>query len=502
MNSEHKPKRLRLDGEGCEGHMKHREDAKNMDEKQQLDQENQTHIEIPVSGPSNPQTIVGRLNDDSSSKIFKLDIDCFEEVFDYLSFEDLLSFGETCKKLQTFVAGYNKVNFSGRYFVIWEDEICSNDNFIPAINQIIISLQCIFNQISYSLQPLYDINTRIEQFSSLKHVSFYNMDLILVEPDYERIQNIFDKIESVQLRSCLPEFCTKCLNLSGNLKRIYIRSMLRRPFLKPDDYHPWLFGRYSKLEYFRFISDMKYEIDGLNGFLERNPNIRTFATSELFLWTNRNQFLNSKAKLDILRIDMDIFFDETLIGGDKRMIQSIFQLINQLFEHGFFQRLHLLISKFINDIDEVASLHSLEKLSIINFMHSYSLRPLTLVKELIIINGVERIDVEQLAEQCVKLEKLYLGVNTVDDFLPFVRRSAKLNKLTLIMHHTENLDIVMSALNEERQKLPGARKLIIYVPDHIFVDTKRTTRNGDVNLSSIELRRGEEYDDFLDREIH
>lgn len=37
--------------------------------------------------------------------IFKLDIDCFEESFDYLPFKDLVNVGGTCKRLQK-VAGH------------------------------------------------------------------------------------------------------------------------------------------------------------------------------------------------------------------------------------------------------------------------------------------------------------------------------------------------------------------------------------------------------------
>lgn len=42
---------------------------------------------------------------EQTGDIFKLDIDCFEESFDYLPFKDLVNVGETCKRLQR-VAGY------------------------------------------------------------------------------------------------------------------------------------------------------------------------------------------------------------------------------------------------------------------------------------------------------------------------------------------------------------------------------------------------------------
>lgn len=42
--------------------------------------------------------------------IFKLNIHCFDEMFEYLSLKDLLSFGQTCKGLQNVAGKYFKRN--------------------------------------------------------------------------------------------------------------------------------------------------------------------------------------------------------------------------------------------------------------------------------------------------------------------------------------------------------------------------------------------------------
>lgn len=103
------------------------------------------------------------------------------------------------------------------------------------------------------------------------------------------------------------------MNLCSNLQFISISHIKAATFLLQlfllYDKFLWLFGRYPKLEYFLFISDMKYEFDGFSRFSVENPNIRTFATSEMFLWKNRDQFLNSKVKLDILEIRIIDVYD-------------------------------------------------------------------------------------------------------------------------------------------------------------------------------------------------
>lgn len=45
------------------------------------------------------------------AKIFKLDIDCFDEVFEYLSLKDLHSVGQTCKFMQQVAGQYFRRNY-------------------------------------------------------------------------------------------------------------------------------------------------------------------------------------------------------------------------------------------------------------------------------------------------------------------------------------------------------------------------------------------------------
>lgn len=445
-----------------------------------------------AAAPSTP-----RLNEEHSPQIFKLDDNCFDEIFNYSSYKDLLSFGRTCKTLQSYVSDYYRRHFSYRNSEIEPNGMIFDYAFNPAVEQFITRLQIRFN----SFQPLYSINSRIEQFSLLKHITLSNMDL--VEPDYDRMRNIFNKIESLHLRSCLPAFCTRCLDLCRNLKRISMRHIISNDY-EEDTAYPWLFGCYPKLEYFEFSLVGEWPIVGLNGFLEKNESIRTFSTSGLCLWINRDQFLNSNAKLDVLEIRMmDVYgvsLDEFAAAGTR--VQTICRLINRLYERGFYQRLHFFITDDdqISNIGGLASLQSLEKLCINEFKKSFSLHPLTLVKELVIVRCIEHIDLEHLANECGKLERLFVDVPTINDIMPFVRHSAKLSKITLLNKCVNR--IFLAALNKEREKLATARKLTIFISDDVYVDTKRTTKNGDVSLSHVELRRrGEEFHDFLEREI-
>lgn len=86
------------------------------------------------------------------------------------------------------------------------------------------------------------------------------------------------------------------------------------------------------------------------------------------------------------------------------------------------------------------------------------------------------------ANKLENIRHLYVSNGTVDDILPFVQQSKNLNKI-----YFDGDTMKLSILNRERAKLAGARKVTIYVPEKIFLDTKWTI--GDVNLEKIEMLR-------------
>ena len=58
------------------------------------------------------QAVGPSIPNEERPRIFKLNIDCFDEIFDYLSTEDLLGIGQTCKTMQQVVGEYFKKNYT------------------------------------------------------------------------------------------------------------------------------------------------------------------------------------------------------------------------------------------------------------------------------------------------------------------------------------------------------------------------------------------------------
>ena len=70
-----------------------------------------TTIEIDSIG-SVRGLVFGRHSiEESHTTIFRLNMDCFEAIFDYLSLKDLHSFGQTCRAMQQMAGDYFQRNF-------------------------------------------------------------------------------------------------------------------------------------------------------------------------------------------------------------------------------------------------------------------------------------------------------------------------------------------------------------------------------------------------------
>lgn len=204
------------------------------------------------------------------------------------------------------------------------------------------------------------------------------------------------------------------------------------------------------------------------------------------MWDNSSIFLNSNIKLDVLELKEG--YSEECSSYKKQTLETLLEFLNQLHEQGFYKRLHIFRIGNSKLRTGLALIRGLELLSICHFEEKYNLDQLTNLKELMIRHPKVK-DMEILANSLKNIEHLCIYGKNTDDVMPFIRRSWKLNKIKLrsLFQRTAPLNLAM--LNEERAKLFGARKITIYVDHNMFLATKWTTRNGDTNLSFIEMKR-------------
>lgn len=415
--------------------------------------------------------------------ILNLNTDCCEEILEYLSLEDLNSFGQTCTSTYKITGEYIHRNFYSLKKYIYDDGIYVNSsksvvyNFdISAFNEFIKFISCRYNRF---YQDEY-IKNHGHEFKLLNEISFeaFQFD----ELSTESFQAILSKIEVLEVEGCSIEndFYESLLKFCKNLKEISIKNDSNYNGILQEDDRRWLNQEYPLLEVVRLHPKVALVVFELRSFLEKNSKIHTFSTTSNFLYENKADLLQSHVKLDKIEIS-DGFIQ------DPMKIQRLSCLLNELYKQGFYKRLHLEIDTMKEEeMIYFESLDALESLSVSDFNRNCILSRLNNLKKLSLSYNYNANDMILLAIGLPNLREVSLNTATLDYLLPFVNHTTKLKKID-ILKFKGALDFV--SLNNEREKLNNAQKIIIYVNENTFLDTKWSVNHGDLNLRLIEIRR-------------
>lgn len=88
------------------------------------------------------------------------------------------------------------------------------------------------------------------------------------------------------------------------------------------------------------------------------------------------------------------------------------------------------------------------------------------------------------------LEKIHFNKASFDDILPFIRHSITMKQIIFdnLCEETHFQDEIIDAwaLNEERKQLAGAHKIIIFIPQSIFLANKGTMN---LKFSLVEFKQ-------------
>lgn len=470
---------------------------------------------------SNGVSVAGSSNENQhlcSSSIFKLNRHCLDELFDYLSLRDLHSLAQTCKSMQQMAGEFFTRNYSGAKFNCLSDGIymMSNDPFtefnidkcstMPGFIQLITWIaienyehgragatkRAIPNIRHNDLDKFKFIKLHSDEFKSVKKLSFTHVHINKQKIRY--ILKILPNIEVLELThgTVDQDLYDILLKYCRNVRCIRIHWTVVNHKCK------WLQKKYDKLEHLEFCVNAGDLIFPFSEYFERNPNTRSFACTALTLWSNKKALLECTAKLDTLELkcwDFHGWFDNEAILVD---------VLYQLHTNGFYERLNLsdLGNLYYKGNNRWRLMPFLKTLCIDSICCS-SIEPFSTH----LVEYVETGDFpyfwndkmpsgksknETLVENLINVERLYVYRETFDILL-FIKRLRNLKKLKLFKFGSaETLQLDM--LNTEREKLAGAQKVTIYVPDAVYLATKWATANGNTHFSLIEMKRSKSYE--------
>lgn len=447
------------------------------------------YCKLTMSGtqPRHQNSIKDILNQAALPAIFKLNIDCFYEIFDWLSLKDLISIANTCKRMQRIAGQFFQLNYVTKCARVENDGI-----YISSIKA---------NVFSRFIQKISISGDRLEAFryigsncsDSIKQIRVYGC---IPDGAFEYIKDILKGVEVLEINECIisGECYASFLKYCPNVKSL---SVSRSTKFRDSDTvvgtgNDWLLRKYPSIEHFEMTELYELQLIELKTFFEQNSNVQTFSTDAKSLWVNGELFRTANVKLDIFVISIVL---SKIVDSNKRLISikdSIYKLLVELHERGFYQRLHLYV--YFAEQKDVDLLLTLNGIEMFNGDKIRVGRPLVNVKASCVCLYDEILNIEGLPNSLLNLERIYLSEVTSDRLLPLIRHSAKLKVIKISQLKDKpffgKLDLV--AMNREREKLFGANKVRIYVREDVFLATKWTKQS--VNFSHIELKRFEGYE--------
>lgn len=428
------------------------------------------------------------LSTELQPKIYKLNINCFETIFDYLSLEDLSSFSQTCKLMQK-VAGHilrSKYPFL-RIFInhfgdCWSDRFGNQINLNMLIEYMkSITLITHINSISLS---------RWEQLKSVKYFRF--MSCTLSNAGLETIKPILDTVNAVELRLCEFESAgciQRMFELCKSLKYLSIRCSL--------DYSDtaWLSHKYPKLEHLAILPMTNEKINELSTFFELNPNVRHFMVDSDFLWINRVALRQAKLNELFIYLSNDICYK----FNDEKIIEYCNGL-NEWYAEGIFKRLHI-IGEFKQQIvDKLIAVKGLVGLQSTAWNSGTNLGSLSNLETLQFDHITkDTVDVTQLAMHLQNLKEISFFDADFNTIIPFIQYVPHLKKIIIKYMASDKERNVLLIFNRERKKLceimGDVSKVTIFVPEAQYLSIR--WKSVTMYLDLIEIRPFEQHETVL-----
>lgn len=219
------------------------------------------------------------------------------------------------------------------------------------------------------------------------------------------------------------------------------------------------FQKYPKMEYLCWMS---HEMKGFSNLLNLNPNIHTFETISLGLWKNRNLMMTEKVHFNILAILIEFHQNYDLF----------FRLLNRLHRRGVYKQLKLCFYK--TPTQEMLDVLASQNIALIEVQFPqteglFDVSALKNLEEIHVKHSNQIADIEALADNLTKLERIAFKTASFNEMLPLISRTANPKEIRIVyfetgIHYNAITRIInMLALKKIREKLLGVRKITMYV---------------------------------------
>lgn len=417
----------------------------------------------------------------------KVNADCWERIFDLLSLRDIFAMSETCKRMRHMAGYYFREYFPGitcrwianRGIFIGYPISIKRTDFSEYITKLIV-----YDYLEHFLYA--------EHYCSLKSLHLRSIELTDTQIDH--LKNVLNAVENIEMKQCTiyGNIHEKFLQHCPKLKRLRLHNVC----YEPEDAEKYFFKqKYPSIQYLDYSTLQVYPSNNeLSNFFEQNSDLKHFGVSNLFVWTNRDLFIQSNIKLDSFAIYTAISMRSDDDVAEVPTVEFV-NLLKTLNERGFFKSLHFKIIETDENIDYqelIDELSTLDAFEVLVTNENNDLSRLTHLKELWLLGYHHATTMELLAINLTKLERLYFQRASTVDIQPFFRYSKRLKTIKVDEIIGGNLleggtALNLYALNLERERLRISRRVSICVQENIYLATK--IRENNRNSAHVEVAR-------------
>lgn len=378
--------------------------------------------------------------DASPPSIFKLDIDCCEELFEYLPLDDLHSLGQTCKRMYQYTGHYVRDNYKATQFM-W-----SNGNLFVYFNHQNVMVNGFIEFISI----LRICNKQMNKFAKIatkfKSIKQLRLDLISCRIDCSNLAEILQRCEEIELIKYLGIFIgdlyENVLKFCINLK--HLKVIMDGPSENDFD---WLLHEYLNLESIDLSQSgpLKLSAKQIKTFFALNKGIRKMSINAECLLDHQQLLLGSDLKLSEISVEC---FNFILSRG---LPELLIELLNKLYERGFYERLSIYHAKYFS-FGEIKA-----PLTVDYFVHQTQISTVNLIGlHMRYENNFNNIVVDN------RIQQIRLSTLDTKHILHLIQKFKKLKKIQIdCLIGAKSFDLL--TLNMERKKLFGANRVTIYL---------------------------------------
>ena len=247
--------------------------------------------------------------------------DCWEHIFDNLSFQDILVMGQTCKRMNRMAGFYIREYYTNVVFRLIGNEIycgnvCLQPDFYPFISRLL-----------YQKTNDFNFWSNVKSFDALKTIRVGGM---LTGSKIESMQHALKNVENIDiiLSTYDGDIFEKIAKYCSKLKRL---SILFKKLISTN-----LFSQYyPTLESLSFEASKR--IDDLKIFLEKHTKLKRFAIESEFLWLNRDILEQTNCQFD----ELDVRFGNFPTMRALASFDQLIDVLKTLYERRFYKTLQL-----------------------------------------------------------------------------------------------------------------------------------------------------------------